>query len=201
APGVLSNDMPNGATLVSYGANGAEQTSVGGATPTARAGSVILHGDGSFSYNPAAGFAGTDSFKYVLTNSAGSSTATVTLTITAAAPVASSDSYTTPRGVALNVPAPGVLANDTINGAGIVSYGASDGTEQSSIGANTPTAQGGTVSLNADGSLRYTPTANFTGNDTFKYVLQNSGGSSTATVTVAVQAPSGPDFTVTSPGF
>lgn len=202
APGVLTNDMLNGAAIVSYGANtGAEQTTLSSATPTAQGGSVSLNADGSFNYNPPFGFAGADTFKYALANSAGRSTAAVTLTVTAAAPVASPDSFSTSRNTTLNVPAPGVLANDTLNGAMIVSYGAFNGTEQTSIGASTLTAQGGTVNLNADGSLRYSPPANFTGSDRFQYVLQNSGGSSTTTVTLAVQAPAGADFTVTSPGF
>ena len=93
-----------------------------------------------------------------------------------------------------------MLTNDTLNGATITSYGASTGTEQTSIGTSTPTAQGGTLGLNADGSFSYNPVANFTGNDTFKYVIGNSGGSSTAIVTIAVQAPPGP-YVVTSPGF
>lgn len=201
APGVLANDTLNGATIASYGASsGAEQTSLGIATATTQGGSVALNADGGFSFNPASGFAGTDTFKYVLKNLAGSSTATVTLTIIATPPVASPDSYSTPRGTALSVPAPGVLANDTLNGATIASYGASTGSEQTSIGASTATAQGGSVILNADGSFRYNPASTFTGNDTFKYVIRNAGGSSTATVTIAVQAPPGPDFVVTTPG-
>ena len=201
APGVLSNDTLNGATIASYGANsGTEQTSLGTATPSARGGSVVLNAAGGFNYNPAPGLAGTDTFKYVLTNSAGSSTTTVTIVI-ATPPVASPDSFNTTPGTPLSVPAPGVLANDTLNGATIASYGTSTGTEQTSIGVSTATAQGGTVSLNADGSFSYNPVASFTGNDTFKYVIKNAGGSSTATVTIAVQAPAGPDFVVTSPGF
>jgi len=115
-------------------------------------------------------------------------------------PVASPDSYNTPQGTPLNVAAPGVLSNDTLNGATIVSYGASTGTEQTSIGASTATAQAGTLTLNADGSFTYNPVASFTGTDTFMYVIRNSGGSSTAIVTIAVQAPPGP-YAVTSPGF
>jgi len=55
--------------------------------------------------------------------------------------------------------------------------------------------------LNGDGSFRYTPQGTFAGTDSFKYVLTNSAGNSTGTVSIAVQAPAGPDFVVTSPGF
>ncbi len=202
APGVLANDTVNGATIASYGTStGTEQTSIGARAITAQGAEVNLNSDGSFIYSPTPGFAGVDTFKYVLANSGGSSTTTVTLTVTAAPPVALPDSFTTPQGTSLNAPAPGVLANDTLNGATIVSYGPLAGSEQTSIGASTPTARGGTLSLNADGSFSYKPATSFTGSDTFVYVLQNAGGSSSATVTIAVQAPAGPDFTVTSPGF
>ena len=202
APGVLANDTLNGGTIVSYGPlTGAEQTSIGAATPTARAGSVSLNADGSFHYSPQSSFTGSDAFSYILQNSGGSSMATVTITVTVPAPSAVADSYTTQKGTTLNVPASGVLANDTLNGATIASYGALTGNEQTSIGAATATARGGTVSLNANGSFAYVPPSNFSGNDTFVYVLRNAGGSASATVTIAVQAPAGADFTVTSPGF
>jgi VCBS repeat-containing protein len=104
---------------------------------------------------------------------------TYTLTVWAP-PVANADSY-----IVTSVPAPGVLGNDTTNGAPIVSYGI-NGTEQTTIGSSTPTSQGGTVVLNADGSLTYTPAGGFTGTDTFKYKLTNFAGSSTATVSMQV---------------
>lgn len=202
APGVLANDTPNGAKITSYGAaTGSEQTSIGATTPTAHGGSIALRSDGSFVFDPAAGFTGADGFEYVLTNSGGSAAALVTITVTATPPVAVADSFNTPAGTALSVAAPGVLANDTVNGGRIVSYGAVTGSEQTSIGSPTPTAQGGTVTLSVSGAFSYTPRSGFSGGDSLRYVLQNSGGSSAATVTIAVQAPTGPDFTVTSPGF
>ncbi len=42
--------------------------------------------DGSFTYTSTAGYVGNDSFTYTLTNSAGSSTATVTITVNGTAP-------------------------------------------------------------------------------------------------------------------
>jgi len=53
APGVLGNDSD---------ADGDALTAAMGASP--RQGSVALNADGSFSYSPAAGFSGTDSFTY-----------------------------------------------------------------------------------------------------------------------------------------
>src|SRR5207245_8705902 len=201
APGVLGNDTLNGATIQSYGATtGAEQATLGSVTPTAQNGTIALNANGSFTYDPASSFAGTDTFKYVLTNASGSSTAAVTLTVVPA-PFALPDTYRTPINMTLSVPAPGVLANDILSGASIASYGAQAGSEQTSIGTPTPTLQGGTVALSADGDFIYNPPSSFTGSDTFKYVIQNAVDSSTATVTIGVQAPAGGQFTVTSPGF
>ena len=45
----------------------------------------------------------------------------------------------------------------------------------------------GTVTINGDGTLSYTPTANFNGTDTFSYTISDgNGGTATATVTVTV---------------
>ncbi|MBV8202825.1 MAG: cadherin-like domain-containing protein, partial [Acidobacteria bacterium] len=115
-------------------------------------------------------------------------------------PVAVDDSYSTTLNAALNQPAPGVLANDTLNGAAIFSYGATTGGEQTTIGAATPTSAGGSITLNADGSFSYTPATGFVGNDTFKYVIKNNVGSSTATVTIGVgKANQTITFTSTAP--
>ena len=53
---------------------------------------------------------------------------------------------------------------------------------------NTSTA-GGSVTVNADGSLSYTPAANFAGDDSFNYTVSDGkGGVDTATVTIEVTA-------------
>lgn len=71
APGVLGNDF----------------TGVPAATITAppvtstNGGDVSLAADGSFTYNPPAGFEGVDTFSYTLTNASGSNNATVSITV------------------------------------------------------------------------------------------------------------------------
>ncbi len=71
APGVLGNDF---AGVPSATITGAPATSANG-------GDVTLNADGSFTYNPPAGFEGTDTFSYTLTNSEGSNSATVTINV------------------------------------------------------------------------------------------------------------------------
>jgi hypothetical protein len=71
APGVLGNDFA--------GVPSATITGVSGSS--ANGGNVAVNADGSFTYNPPAGFEGSDSFNYTLTNSAGSNSATVTINV------------------------------------------------------------------------------------------------------------------------
>ena len=95
------------------------------------------------------------------------------------APVAVNDAYTTNQDTTLTVNSVnGVLANDTPNGGTITSFDATS-------------TQNGTVSLNGNGSFTYTPPNSFSGPDTFAYTVTNNRGSSTATVTITVQAVNG----------
>lgn len=93
------------------------------------------------------------------------------------APSAVADSFSTAQGVALTVPAPGVLTNDS-------------DPESAPLTAvlETPTANGTTV-LNPDGSFIYTPTGNFVGQDSFTYRARDATlGSGITTVTITVNA-------------
>ena len=71
APGVLGNDFTG---LPSATITAPPSTSTNG-------GNVTLNADGSFTYNPPAGFEGADTFTYTLTNSEGSNSATVTINV------------------------------------------------------------------------------------------------------------------------
>src|SRR5262249_54903513 len=75
-------------------------------------GSVTIE-SGKIRYTPNAGFIGTDSFVYTISdNHGGSASATVTVAVNAV-PAAANDSYATEKNAVLSVGAPGVLGNDT----------------------------------------------------------------------------------------
>ncbi|HEV8454935.1 MAG TPA: PKD domain-containing protein [Gemmatimonadales bacterium] len=93
------------------------------------------------------------------------------------APSAVPDNYSTPQDVALTVVTPGVLTNDTDPDGDPLTAQLSGST------AN------GTVSLQGDGSFTYTPNAGFTGDDSFSYTASDGSLTSTATVTITVNAP------------
>jgi len=73
APGVLGNDLdPDGGTLVALAASGS----------SVQGGDFSINANGSFSYNPPAGYEGADSFDYTIQDPDGmTSTGTVNLTI------------------------------------------------------------------------------------------------------------------------
>jgi len=78
AQGLLKNDCDpdNGSPCSSAG------LVASGPTASAQGGDVAVNADGSFSYNPPAGFEGTDTFTYTVTDATGQTdTATATLTV------------------------------------------------------------------------------------------------------------------------
>src|SRR5579885_1772139 len=102
-------------------------------------------------------------------------------------PLAFADSYNATQDTPLSVAAPGVLSNDT---------GTPAPTAQPiAAGATT---QGGTVTLNADGSFNYTPPAGFQGADTFTYTATN-GQTPNDPGPVTINVDAAPPVTSTSP--
>jgi len=139
-------------------------------------GSVTINPDGTITYTPGPNFNGVDSFDYTISDGVGGTdTATVTVTVEPVndAPVAVDDSGTTPEDTAVVIP---VLGNDTDADGGPFSVTA------------VTAAANGLTTVNADGTITYTPSPDFNGSDTFTYTVEDgSGGSATATVTVIVE--------------
>ena len=144
---------------------------------TAQGGTVDLLADGSFTYTPAANFNGTDSFDYTVEDGyGGSDTGTVSLTVNAVNddPVASDDSISTNEDTPITFD---LLAND------------SDVDLDSLDVASVSQGANGSVVINPDGTVTYTPDADFYGTDSFTYtVTDGQGGSDTASVDVTVNA-------------
>jgi VCBS repeat-containing protein len=138
-------------------------------------GSVVINADGTVTYTPTANYNGTDTFTYIVSDGhGGTDTATVTITVTPVndAPDAKDDAATTPEDTPVSI---NVLANDTD----------ADG-DTLSVQSVTQAAHG-SVSINADSTVRYTPNANYNGGDAFTYTISDGhGGTDTATVTVTV---------------
>lgn len=173
APGVLGNDSDSDGDALSA----VNHSALAGLTPSA---------DGSFSY-AAPATAGEVSFTYQASDGvATSDPASVVITVTAAAaneaPVAVNDTAKAPRRIsATYTPVViAVLANDSDPDGNL-----DPGTLAIVVAPN----KGGTVSVNADGTVSYTPRLNFRGTENFSYRVQDSGGlwSNTARVRVNVK--------------
>jgi hypothetical protein len=147
------------------------------ATPPSH-GTAVPQSDGSILYTPATNYSGSDNFTYTVQDINGTVSApgTVTITITpptppTAGPVTASTTASAP--VTINV-----LASDSAT-AGALNPG--------SVTVASPPTHGSAVAQ-ADGSILYTPAAQYTGNDTFTYTVADSLGdvSPPATVTITV---------------
>ncbi len=171
APGILTNDTdvdgnPLVAVLVGLPIHGV----------------VTLNSNGSLSYTPNAGFSGTDSFTYQASDGALlSNVATVTVTVTPLvaniAPVANNDIASMRRNTMVVI---NVLANDKDPDGSL---------NPASVAIVSAPSKGGTVVVNVNGTITFTPKANFFGTETFTYrVADNLGAlSNTATVLVRVR--------------
>ena len=167
---VLANDTDannDTLTITDY-----ERTSVEG-------GSVNLV-DGKLSYIPKAGFTGTDTFNYTVSDGrGGTASAKVVITVNSSGtgtnqkPIAATDYVVTDVDAKATI---NVLANDSD----------ADGDTLTITSFDESSVKGGSVSL-ADGLLSYVPAAGFTGTDTFTYTISDgNGGTAVGTVTVVV---------------
>ena len=138
-------------------------------------GTVAINDDGTVTYTPIANYNGADSFTYVVTDPSGAtSTATVNLTVNPLndVPVAVNDSYALDEDNAATLD---VLGNDTNPDGGLLTISQ----------LNQPAH--GTVTLNTDGTVTYTPATNYNGADSFTYIVTDaSGDTSLATVSLTV---------------
>jgi hypothetical protein len=166
-----------GATNVLVGDTDADgdTLSVSTPAPTAAHGTVSCTAAGACTYTPSPNYNGPDSFDYTVSDGRGKSdTGTVSVTVQPGndAPVAVDDSLSTAEEVAGQVE---VLPNDSdLEGDALSVTGSTNGAH-------------GTVSCDAAGSCTYTPVLNYTGADTFTYVVNDgNGGTDTGSVSVTV---------------
>ena len=143
-------------------------------------GTATVHPDGTFTYvptpearhNAATGGATTDSFTVTVVDGHGGSASTsVTVTVApeAVSPQAGADTAVTDEDTPVTI---AVLANDTGSGA---------------LNVTTVSQPGhGSAAINANGTITYTPDADYNGDDSFVYTLSAGTASSVGTVSVTV---------------
>jgi VCBS repeat-containing protein len=173
APGILTNDTDienNPLTAI-------QQT---GTTN----GILTLNSNGSFKYIPNPNYNGPDTYTYRAydgTNYSNIATVHITISPTNDPPIANNDYYTTIEDTTLNIPAPGILTNDT-------------DIENNPLTAtlNISTTNG-TLTLQNNGSFTYTPNPSYNGQDTFTYrVYDGTNYSNIATVHITISPTNDP---------
>jgi len=133
-------------------------------------GSVTINSDGTLTFDPVDDFAGTTTITYTVSDGlGGTDTATVNVTVTNVndAPVAT--------------PTPATVAEDV------------DGDD---LTVDTASSPNGTVVINSDGSVEFTPESDFTGTTTITYTITDGNGG-TATLDNATDVE-GDDVTLES---
>lgn len=142
-------------------------------------GTVVFNSNGTYTYTPAAGFSGLDSLSYIVCdNSALCDTAVLVITIAPSACssyIATHDIVSTNEDNALAI---SVLANDTV-----IVFNVAVGISVFPLN--------GTVVVNANNSITYTPNLNFNGTDSFIYTVGSStapGICDTALVSITINA-------------
>jgi CSLREA domain-containing protein len=140
------------------------------------AASFTLNANGSFNYTPNSNFNGSDSFSYKArdNNNADSNTVTVAITVTPVndSPTAVDDTANTNEDTSVGVI---VLAIDSdVDG------------DSLTVSSVTQPAHG-SAAINPDGTITYSPNANFNGSDSFTYNVDDGhSGSASATVQINV---------------
>ncbi|GGC02118.1 peptidase M11 [Marinobacterium zhoushanense] len=163
---VLANDTDADGDALSI-------SSVSGVNSTAK-----INSNGSITFTPATGFTGIESFSYTVTDGkGGSDSATVSVNVTAAttstnqAPVAVDDSASSDGNSAVTI---AVLANDNDP----------DGDTLTITGVSQ--AAKGSVKINANGTVTFTPAKNFKNGDSFSYTISDGKSTASANVNIAM---------------
>jgi hypothetical protein len=170
APGLIANDLhPEGKDFILSNFFAPEH----GSLP-----SIVTNG--AFRYVPPEGFVGTDEFRYILRDEDGVFSEPVTVTIEVLPdpnrpPVGAADFYGTMMDTTLDVPAPGLIANDV------------DPDGDGFILSNFFAPEHGSLpSIVTNGAFRYVPPDGFVGTDEFRYILRDEHGAFSDEVTVTI---------------
>ena len=152
-------------------------------------GALVNNGDGTVTYTPNPEYSGPDSFTYEICDLNGSCDATtVSVTVTSVddPPVARNDSASTPEDTPVDID---LAANDTDPDGDL---------DPTSITILSGPSNGSVID-NGDGTVTYTPDANYSGTDSFTYEICDLAGNcavAAATVTAQVVAVDDPPVAV-----
>ncbi|WEJ73465.1 retention module-containing protein [Pseudomonas sp. PSE14] len=173
---VLTNDhdVDNVLSVASFSIAGVNGSfNAGQSAAISGVGSFTLGSDGNYSFTPAKDWNGSVPEITYTTNTGSSSTLNLTVTPVNDAPVATPDSATVNEDSSVTID---VLNNDS-------------DVDGDPLAVTAASANNGTLVINDDGTVTYTPKANFSGTDTITYSISDGkGGTSTSMVNVTIIA-------------
>lgn len=180
-PDIASTPFNTAVTINVLSNDGGTNPDVTGIVIDPLHGTAVSNANNTITYTPSAGYSGTDYFFYEVCNNSTCETVLVTVTvlpegINNQAPQANNDVASTTPTNPVTIP---VLANDH-----------DPENNPLTVTQIDQAPQHGTVGINPDGTVVYTPTnPNYTGTDSFSYVVcDNLGECTTATVTITINA-------------
>ena len=178
---VLSNDSDVDSTLQVTSFSVFGQTATAGSIIGFPGGHIQINSDGSYTFTPFSNWNGVTPAITYTTNTGETAELKITVTPDNDAPIAQDDV---------------VLAQEDTEFTSTVNLTSNDsdpeGDNITVVAGTYTTAQGGTITINADGSYSYQPPQDFNGLDTFEYTISDGEFTDTATLSIFVQESDDP---------
>ena len=187
APGILENDDVS-FEVTRFEINGTRYRA--GQTANFSEGSITIATEGSFNFIPAIDYSGSvPLITYTVSDGTFTDTANLTITVISPFPPEVKDDYDTVEiNTPLNVPAPGVLSNDTDQDKNPLSVDSFFVNGFSYTAGQTASFPEGSITLNTDGSFFFDPTTGYTGNvPDINYTISDGTSTSSANLFLTVE--------------
>ena len=146
-------------------------------------GTAVLNADGTVTFTPNADYAGAADFTYIVNDGTADATSAATVTVNVGAvndaPVAVADTLDATEDTPETYTAAQLVGNDT-------------DVENSELSLSSVTSgSNGTAVLNADGTVTFTPNADYAGAADFTYIVNDGTADATSAATVTVNVRGG----------
>ena len=146
-------------------------------------GTAVLNADGTVTFTPNADYAGAADFTYIVNDGTADATSAATVTVNVGAvndaPVAVADTLDATEDTPETYTAAQLVGNDT-------------DVENSELSLSSVTSgSNGTAVLNADGTVTFTPNADYAGAADFTYIVNDGTADATSAATVTVNVAGG----------
>ena len=146
-------------------------------------GTAVLNADGTVTFTPNADYAGAADFTYIVNDGTADATSAATVTVNVGAvndaPVAVADTLDATEDTPETYTAAQLVGNDT-------------DVENSDLSLSSVTSgSNGTAVLNADGTVTFTPNADYAGAADFTYIVNDGTADATSAATVTVNVRGG----------